>query len=135
MVLDRSEAIVAAWLAKLHATALDLGSLDAAFDEDWPELPAVKLDLVKRNLHAFMGYYYRVVFDPDPTLSDAPVVGDVGDDLLDTYSDVKKGLLAYGPEGNEAARWFWSYMHRMHWGQHVVGALTALNGAARKVED
>jgi Domain of unknown function (DUF5063) len=133
--VERSAVDAAKWLARLHAHALDLGNIVVNFEGDWPELPDEDLACVRRNLTAFMGYYYRVVFDPDPTIDDAPVIGDVGDDLLDTYSDVKRGLMVYGADGNDEACWYWSYMHRIHWGQHVVGALTALNGAARKTED
>jgi hypothetical protein len=132
--VERSDADVAKWLARLHVHALELTNVPVDFEGDWPELLDEDVARVKCNLGAFMGYYYRVVFDPDPTIDDAPVIGDVGDDLLDTYSDVKRGLMVYGLDGQQGAGWYWSYMHRIHWGQHVVGALAALNGAARKTE-
>jgi hypothetical protein len=129
------EVAIAAWLARLHAAALCLPEAEPDNEEGLPSLPAEKLATVERNFSPFNGYYYRVVFDPDPTNTEEPVVGDVGDDLLDTYKDVKAGcVLSEGGRVQEAL-WHWAYMHRLHWGQHVVGALSALHATQRRRED
>lgn len=60
-----------------------------------------------------------------------PVLGDVGDDLLDTYKDVKAGCLLCEQGRLPLALWHWSLMHRIHWGKHAVGALAALHAAWR----
>jgi hypothetical protein len=39
--------------------------------------------------------YYREYFDPDPLLDDEACMGDVGDDLIDTYQDIRSGLLLF----------------------------------------
>jgi hypothetical protein len=129
------EVTAAAWLARLHAAALALPEAEPDNEEGLPVLPAVKLAAVEKNLSPFNGYYYRVVFDPDPTAAEEPVVGDVGDDLLDTYKDVKAGCALFELGRVQEALWHWSYMHRLHWGQHVVGALSALHATQRRRED
>jgi len=60
-------------------------------------------------------------------LTDESCMGDVGDDLLDVYHDVRGGLVAFDRgEVNDAA-WHWSFLHRIHWGRHAVGGLFALH--------
>ena len=54
-------------------------------------------------------------------------MGDVGDDLLDTYKDIKAGALLSQAGRVEEALWHWSFMHRIHWGRHALGALAALH--------
>jgi hypothetical protein len=96
-------------------------------EDGLPELPPEALAAAKSNLGAFSGRYYREVFDPDPTLDEEPVVGDIGDDLLDTYKDIRAGLVLFDRgEANEAL-WHWAFLHRIHWGRHAVGAIYALH--------
>lgn len=40
--------------------------------------------------------YYGVVFDPLQVPPEAPVIGDLADDLADIYVDLKSGLLLWG---------------------------------------
>lgn len=60
---------------------------------------------------------------------------DVGDDLLHTYKDIKAGcqLVDLGCPGD--ALWHWSFMHRNHWGQHALGALSALYAELRNDQE
>lgn len=125
------EVMAAVWLARLHAAALLLPEAEPENEEGLPELPAAQLTQAQRNLAPFAGWFYRTVFDPDPRNTEAPVMGDVGDDLLDTYKDVKAGCLLYDRAQHSDALWHWSLMHRIHWGKHAVGALAALQAAAR----
>ena len=122
----------AQWLARLHAAALDLPETGPENDWGLPELPSTELAAAERNLRSLFGWYYRTVFDPEPTNTDEPVMGDVGDDLLDTYKDLKAGnqLVEQGRVAD--ALWHWSFMHRIHWGKHAVGALAALYAELRR---
>jgi len=125
--LGHDASIAAAiWLARLHASALSLPQTQPEYGDNLPELSFDELRNAERNLRSFDGTYYRTIFDPNPKSNEDPVMGDVGDDLLDTYKDLKRGLLLYRSEKVEHALWFWSYMHRLHWGKHAVGALAAL---------
>ena len=117
----------AAWLAKLYAAALSLPEVDSEYSEDLPEVPPVLHETAKRNLSCFRGMYYRQIFDPDPTLTEESVMGDIGDDLEDTYQDLRRGLLLFDAEQPLEALWQWSFLHRIHWGHHAVGAMFALH--------
>ena len=123
--------MAAVWLARLHAAALLLPETEPESEDGLPELPALLLQQAERNLAPFAGWFYRTVFDPDPRNDDEPVMGDVGDDLLDTYKDVKGGCLLYDEGLVSDALWHWSFMHRVHWGKHAVGALAALHARMR----
>jgi Domain of unknown function (DUF5063) len=123
----RREAHAAVWLARLHAAALELPEIDGDDGNEMPEIPAPQHQAAERNLGAFNGWYYRTVFNPAPTLDEEPVMGDIGDDLMDTYKDIKIGSLLADQGRIEEAIWQWSFMHRVHWGKHAVGALAALH--------
>jgi Domain of unknown function (DUF5063) len=97
----------ASWLCKLYASALSLSQTEPENEDGLPEIPAEILEQATQGLSAFDGRYYREYFDPDPTLTDESVMGDIGDDLFDIYRDIRRGLL--------------------HWGRHAVGAIFALH--------
>jgi len=124
---EHSDSQGAYWLSRLYTQALLLPQVEPENEEGLPELPPEALATATANLAAFAGRYYREVFDPDPSLADEPVMGDIGDDLLDTYKDVRAGLVLFDRgEANEAL-WHWSFLHRVHWGRHAVGAMYALH--------
>ncbi len=117
----------AGWLARLYAAALALPDRDPENNEGLPDLPQPQADRAKANLASFFGWYYREFFDPHPTLTDESCMGDVGDDLLDVYHDVRAGLVAFDRGDVGDAAWHWSFLHRIHWGRHAVGGLFALH--------
>lgn len=121
------EAQAASWLAQLYAAALTLPARDAENSNGLPDLPQPQADRAKANLASFRGWYYREYFDPDPSLADESCIGDVGDDLLDIYRDVRRGLFAFDNGEVGDAAWHWSFLHRIHWGRHAVGGLFALH--------
>lgn len=124
---EEPESTAAIWLAKLHASALVLPKIESDNAEGLPDIPVTELEAANRNLFVFSGMYYREYFDPDPTLIDESVIGDVGDDILDTYRDVKRGLILFENGQLSEALWHWAFSHCIHWGRHVVGALFALH--------
>lgn len=126
---------VAVWIAKLHAAALLLHEVAPDNADGLPDLLDSEVAAAERNLAQFNGLYYRACYDPDPRLDDDPSMGDVGDDLLDTYLDLKRGLIVFDQNHPNEALWHWSFMHRHHWGDHVVGALYALQRLPRELLD
>lgn len=124
---DGSLYVAAAWVAKLHAAALLLPEVECESDGGLPDVPPSALEAARRVIGPFFGMYYREFFDPDPTLNDESVMGDVGDDLLDTYMDVKRGLLVFDEGQSVDALWHWSFLHRIHWGRHAVGAMFGIH--------
>lgn len=121
---------ISSWLCKLHAAALDLPKVGLGYwADELPTLPEAQLEFAKRNLSSLIGFYYSEYFDPDPLLisTNEPGLGDVGDDLLDIYKDLKHGIVDFQLGKVEGALWYWSRMHGDHWGRHAVGALFALH--------
>lgn len=121
------ESQAAIWLARLYAAALVLPEVDCENEDDVPDLPKAEADRAESNLAPFRGWYYRQCFDPDPRIDDAPSMGDVGDDLLDVYKDLKGGLMVFDRGALNDALWHWSFLHRIHWGHHAAGGLFALH--------
>ncbi len=121
------EAIASGWLAKLYAAALLLPHTNSESSAGLPELPEGPANRARQNLAAFNGFYYKEFFDPNPTLTEEPVIGDVGDDLLDTYKDVRAGLVLFERGEPNEALWHWAFLHQVHWGRHAVGGLFALH--------
>jgi hypothetical protein len=121
------ESQAAGWLARLYAGALVLPDRDAENSEGLPDLPQPHADRAKANLAPFQGWYYREFFDPHPHLTDESCMGDVGDDLLDIYLDVRAGLVSFDSGDVNDAAWHWSFLYRIHWGRHAVGGLFALH--------
>ena len=117
------------WLARLHAAALALPEVDSRNDDGLPPLPEAAATRARANLAAFDGFYYREYFNPAPSLTDESGMGDVGDDLADTYRDIRAGLVLYESGQPVEALWHWSFLHRVHWGRHAVGAMFALECA------
>lgn len=121
------EISAASWLSKLYSAALELPNIGPENWEDSPDLPTDKVQQATINLGHFNGWYYREYYDPDPSLTDEPGMGDIGDDLLDTYKDIKAGCVLYECGKPKEALWHWVFLHRVHWGRHAVGALFALH--------
>jgi hypothetical protein len=117
----------AAWLCRLYAAALGLPKVGAENSDGLPDLPPEGLQRATANLARWNSAYYREFYDPHPHLSDEPVVGDIGDDLLGTYKDIRAGLLLYERGAERDALWHWSFLHQVHWGRHAVGAIFALH--------
>ncbi|KQV78337.1 hypothetical protein ASC87_12155 [Rhizobacter sp. Root1221] len=115
------------WLSQLNASAIGLPEVESDNEDGLPDLPDEPFAKARSNLACFNGWHYREFFDPDPTLEDPPCMGDVGDDLLDTYKDIKSGLLLFERGAVTEALWHWSFLHRVHWGRHAVGAMLALH--------
>jgi hypothetical protein len=116
-----------AWLCELYAAGVRLPDVGMNYSCDFPEIPTDRMAAASKNLESYRGWYYREYSAPDPTLDDAPAMGDVGDDLLDVYLEIARGLLHFDNGGAPEALWHWSRMHRDHWGRHAVGALLALH--------
>lgn len=59
-------------------------------------------------------------------LQSEPGMGDLTDDLVDIYLDVKRGLLLHDAGRPGAASHHWRLTCRGHWGHHAVAALGVL---------
>ena len=77
-------------------------------------------------------------FDPywelfDPYTDDDPVAGSLSDDVLDTYCDVRRGLIALERGEVDEAIWEWKFHFDHHWGDHAADALRAVHRACQRI--
>ena len=134
-------------LAELYAAGLALPSTDVLFgDEEEPgsqELPIETLHDPDRGLEdefwALLNALqvqlggqcrYRVVFDPYEAPEEEEVVGNLADDLVEVYLDLRSGLRKWARGDSGGALWEWRFGLESHWGRHVTSALGAINALA-----
>ena len=120
------EQAISNWFARLYASGLQLS--EAEPEAGAPETINPDTSQGEAAIRQLHGYYYREVFDPDPQSDEEPCIGDIGDDLLDVYRDIKRGLELYRLGFPLAAEWEWAFNFRIHWGRHAAAALLALHG-------
>lgn len=120
------EQAISRWFAQLYAGGLQLSEVEA--EAGAPENIAPNTSDGEAAISNLRGYYYREVFDPHPHLNEEVCVGNIGDDLLDVYKDIKRGLELYRQGFPLAAEWEWAFNFRVHWGRHAAAALLALHG-------
>jgi hypothetical protein len=70
------------------------------------------------------------VFDPTKNNDVLPVCGDLLDNLLDIYKDLKESILLYDNSkstelGN--AVWTFKWNFENHWGDHCINAIYAIH--------
>ncbi len=71
--------------------------------------------------------YYAVVENPFDLEGPEIGTGDLDDDIVDIYFDVKRGLVAYEAGHHRDAQWFWIHSFESHWGAHAANAISALH--------
>lgn len=119
------ELAISRWFSQLYAGGLLLSEVQA--ESNAPDDVPSNVEAGEAAIGTLRGYYYREVFDPNPTLAEEPCVGDIGDDLLDVYKDIKRGLALFDAGFPRAAEWEWAFHFRIHWGRHAVAGLLALH--------
>lgn len=119
---------LACWLARLHGAALGLPAMKVEeFGDQYPDLPEEAHQRAQTQFAPLQGWFYREHLNMNPWAPEEAGMGDIGDDALDTYQDIKRGLLLHDAGLPMHALWFWSYMHRLHWGRHAAGAAYAVH--------
>lgn len=91
-----------------------------------------------RQIYARFGslplQYYGEVFDTTRVPPEEASVGDLADDLLDIYTDIKAGLLLFGRGHAPEAVFQWRFTWGVHWGRHATSGLRAMHGWVTRVE-
>jgi hypothetical protein len=117
-------------LSRLVAAMAELPDVDIDYLPTPPEAEVVDDESMKRvaeRLRAFPMQFYWEVFHSLALEAEAPCLGDICDDLLDTYRDVKEGLLTFDEGHEPLAVWHWRMTFGFHWGRHAFSALKALH--------
>ncbi len=114
-------------VADVYASLLSMPSAD-------PDPAASEHFVDKNDHHAVYDHfrllplqYYGEVFDTTVVPPGDPTVGDLADDLLDIYTDLKTGLLHYSDGNIPHAVWHWKWTWAVHWGRHATSALRAMH--------
>jgi len=93
-------------------------------------VPIKSWELVKK-LSAMFTKDGRIahVFNPWDDPANAAVEGYIGDELLDIYNDLRKGLALWNTKDSYTAEavYGWRESFVLHWGRHAVVALHALH--------
>ena len=118
------------FLLELTTRALDLPDTypddDEADEDDDVHRPTDEAwQLVFRRFTPVPVQYYATC-DPAVLEDQGLLVGDVHDDLADTWRDVRHGLDIYRAGMVDSACWHWRFSFRSHWGEHAAGALRVL---------
>ncbi|MGO9116265.1 MAG: DUF5063 domain-containing protein [Desulfomonilaceae bacterium] len=126
---DEDEAYTALRLvSSIYHQALTLPGVNCEDDELSGE-GITKLD--SKHIHRRFGslpfQYYFEVFHPVTKKPEEPVTGDIADDLMDIYIDLKEGMLLYEKDKPTNAVWQWSFTFGVHWGRHATSVLRALH--------
>jgi len=87
---------------------------------------SLRLAAVHRRAQAIPLQHYSEIFSP-LVPQDAPVVGDLADDLKDIYRDLAAGLHLYDDDKIDDALWEWGFNFQAHWGEHASSAIRALH--------
>ena len=119
-------------LAMRHVSELYMRAVTMPGADPDPSAPEAALD---KNDHkaAYERFgrlplqYYGEVFDTSRLPPEEATVGDLADDLLDIYTDVKGGLLYFAQGYPEQAVFHWKFTWGVHWGRHATSALRAMH--------
>jgi len=104
--------------------------LPGADPEDVVKLEPID-DTVRERIYARFAVlpfqHYFDVFHPTRRPPEDAIAGDIADDLLDVYVDLKEGLVYYDSGHPAHAVWHWRFTFGVHWGHHATSALRALH--------
>ena len=117
-------------VANLYASAIALPEVSDEYLPDSFNEPEVSIEqkrAVIERLGKFPFHLYWQIFQPNTEASEEPVYGDIRDDLVDIYGDVKEGLLALDAVSEPFAVFQWRTSFGFHWGRHATSALHALH--------
>jgi hypothetical protein len=120
-------------LQQLYLFGKALPLVDLYFDEDFPDTLAKSTaeeiaHSISQRLAANRFYWH--VYDPSDSNNGAPVCGDLLDDILSVYQDVKNPLLLFdttSPSAVECAICSFRSNFTIHWGDHCSNAIYALH--------
>jgi len=114
----------------LYAAALDLPQpWSEGVSAEPPASPAMeqRWSAVRARAAAIPLQHYSEIFSPLMLPPEAPVVGDLADDIADIYRDVANGLALYDAGCVDDAIWQWGFSFQSHWGEHASSAIRALH--------
>ena len=112
-------------LSYLNLIILETQQLE--FGENIPDVSVsdAEWNRVYAKFSALPLKHYSITFNPGD-LEEAPVTGDLADDLADIYRDIKSGLFLHEAGHTVEAIWDWKQTYMTHWGRHITSAIHAI---------
>jgi hypothetical protein len=128
---------VAKVLARLYALAIELPEVEIE-SEDLPEkgISESQWNELFGELGLYFGKndYYVQMFDPTEVDEEKPVGSSLADDLADIYRDLMIGLVNIEKRPINDLIWDWKFNFKVHWGNHLTSALSAIHHVIYKDE-
>jgi len=129
-------------LLNLYSKGLNLQTIDLVSNEDFQEKADNDLfESVKQQTAELIGkqQYYRSIFDPTENVfgSEKPVIGDLLDDIMDIYKDLKHQLMIFDlntEDSMESAIWSMKSDFWFHWSHHAIDAMRTIHYIIEKTE-
>jgi len=118
------------YVTDVYAAALMLPETDPQTEGPDRQADESAHEALYRRFLSLPFQYYGVVFDTSTLPPEEALVGDVADDLLDIYKELKCGLLHYEAGDVSEAVFQWRFSWGIHWGRHATNALRAMHCVA-----
>jgi hypothetical protein len=129
-------------LLKLYSNGLNLKSVDLKSNKNFEKkLNNIEFELIKKQIGKLLGehQYYWTIFDPTENIfgNESPVLGDLLDDILDIYRDIKSQLMIFDLNTNESiesAVWGMKFYFWQHWSNHGIDAMRTIHYVIEKIK-
>jgi hypothetical protein len=123
-------------VSHLYGCAVTLSEevkIDATQTERFSGISNEERKVILARFKHFPFQYYRDCFNPLDMESESSI-GDIVDDFVDIYCDIKPGLFAFDGGFEPFAVFHWRHTWNNHWGQHAASALRCLHAYQAKID-
>ena len=122
-------------LLDLYTNGLNFQTIDLESHKTFKEkLDDKKLEIVKNWISELLGenQYYWTIFDPTENVfgNESLVLGDLLDDIMDIYKDIKCQLMIFDLNTDESIKnavWAMKFYFGHHWSNHAIDAIDAID--------
>lgn len=129
-------------LLTLYVSGLNLQTIDLDSNKDFDhKLDQKELEVVEYRTSQLLGenQSYWTTFDPTENVygNEPPVMGDLLDDVMDIYKDIKSQLPVFDlntEESMENVMWSMHFNFWHHWSNHAVDAIRTIHYVIEKTE-
>jgi hypothetical protein len=121
---------VAKVLARLYALAMELPEVEIESENLLEKgISEPQWNKLFGDLGQYLGKddYYVQMFDPTDIEEERPVGSSLADDLADIYRDLLTGLANIEKSPINDLIWEWKFNFKVHWGNHLTSALSAIH--------
>lgn len=123
------------FLLELYSKGLNLQTIELESNKDFEKkLDDKEFDRIKKLTSELLGenQCYWTIFDPTENVfgNESPVMGDLLDDVMDIYKDIKAQLMIFDlktKESMESAIWAMKFDFCHHWSYHAIDAIRTIH--------